>query len=83
MATHKKIHRLRKEERWDELERAIADGEHSRAARIQANSRQVLAKPKRPKRKKRASANVELHELRERIARPSLFFGYAQPGDEA
>ena len=26
MATHKKIHRLRKEERWDELERAIEDG---------------------------------------------------------
>ena len=42
MATHKKIHRLRKEERWDELERAIADGEHSRAARIQANSRQSV-----------------------------------------
>ena len=40
MATHKKIHRLRKEERWDELERAIEAGKHSRAARIRANSGQ-------------------------------------------
>ena len=40
MATHKKIQRLRKQERWDELDRAIEQGEHSRAARIQANSGQ-------------------------------------------
>ena len=37
-ATRKRIARLRKEERWDELDRAIEAGEHSRAARIQANS---------------------------------------------
>ena len=41
-ATQKRIQRLRRGERWDELERAIADGEHSRAARIQRNSGQVF-----------------------------------------
>ena len=45
-ATHKRIQRLRKEERWDELDQAIAHGEHSRAARIRANSRQMQGQAK-------------------------------------
>ena len=39
-ATKKRIGRLRKLGRLDELEQAIEAGEHSRAARIRANSGQ-------------------------------------------
>ena len=39
-ATKKRISRLKRLGRLDELDRAIEQGEHSRAARIQANSRQ-------------------------------------------
>ena len=39
-ATKKRISRLKRLGRLDELDRAIEAGEHSRAARIQANSRQ-------------------------------------------
>jgi hypothetical protein len=41
-ATAKRIGYLKRQERWDELERAIEAGEHSRAARIQANSGQTF-----------------------------------------
>ena len=37
-ATKKRISRLKRLGRLDELDRAIEQGEHSRAARIQANS---------------------------------------------
>ena len=39
-ATKKRISRLKRLGRLDELDRAVEQGEHSRAARIQANSRQ-------------------------------------------
>ena len=42
-ATRARINRLRKHQRWDELDRAIEAGEHSRAARIQRNSGQVFS----------------------------------------
>ena len=55
-ATKKRIGRLRKLGRLDELEQAIEAGEHSRAARIRANSGQVLANPSGLSARKRRQA---------------------------
>ena len=46
VSTQQKVSRLRKLERWDEMDRAIKEGEHSRTARIRANSGQMQSQAK-------------------------------------